>query len=532
MNKAAIYCRLSKEDKDKIKEGDDSESIQNQKMLLIDFAVKNGFMIYDVYSDDDYSGLDRDRPDFNRMIRDAKKGCFNTIICKSQSRFTRDMEYVEKYIHGLFPVIGVRFVGVVDNVDTNTRGNKKARQINGLINEWYCEDLSENIRSVFKAKKEQGQYVSPFPPYGYLKDPNDRHRLVIDPIASEVVRKIFRWYLEGYGVQKIRNKLSEEGIETPSTYKKKIYGSYHNPKGKNEFGKDCGFWAAATIKRILTNQVYIGSVVQGRERKISYKSSKVVAVPPEEWIIVPDMHEPIIDKSNFNLVQILLKERKYETRHKVKGEREIYLFSGKVFCKHCGSRMFRVVGRKGYSYLYCQIFSRSKGSSCRHNSIRDDELEKLITAKIQDLIYGCLKEPDTVKKICEAFRGEIEDTGQILRKKSREMDNVSKEAERIKKAVAALYTDKHTGNISEEEYALLKGTLLDELKAKEKRITALKKEVSDLQDNDSDAKLLSFVNKFADFKNLNFEILNYFVDHIEIASDERKNNEVAIYWNV
>lgn len=532
MEKAAIYCRLSKEDEDKIKAGDDSESIQNQKMILIDFATKNGFMIYDIYSDDDYSGLDRDRPDFNRMIRDAKKGCFSTIICKSQSRFTRDMEYVEKYIHGLFPMIGVRFIGVVDNVDTNAKGNKKARQINGLINEWYCEDLSENIRSVFRTKKEQGQYISPFPPYGYLKDPNDRHKLIIDPVASEVVRKIFKWYLDGYGTQKIRNRLFEEGVETPGIYKKKIYANYHYPKEQNELGKEYGFWGTTTIKRILTNQVYIGSVVQGRERKVSYKSSKVVAVPQEQWIIVPNMHEPIIDKNDFQLVQKLLKERKYETKHKAKSEREIYLFSGKVFCKHCGSRMFRVVGQRGYSYLYCQVFSRSKGTACRHNSMRDDELEKLITSKIRSLIHGCLKEPDNVKRICDVLSGKSEDAEQTLRKKSREMENVSEELERIKKASAALYIDKHTGTISQEEYTMLKDALWRELNEKEKRLVDLKKEISERENNDSDTQMLAMVNKYAKFKKLDFEILNHFVDRIEIASDDEKNKEVTIYWNI
>ena len=218
MDKAAIYCRLSKEDDEKIREGDESESIQNQKMILTEYAARNGFILHEIYADDDYSGLDSDRPAFNQMIRDAKKGLFNTIICKTQSRFTRDMEVVEKYLHGLFPLLGIRFIGVVDHVDTNNRGNKKARQINGLINEWYCEDLSESIKSVYKSKMQQGQFLGAFAPYGYIKDPQDRHRLIIDNEAAQVVKKIFQLYLEGFGVQKIRNKLYEEGIPTPTVY--------------------------------------------------------------------------------------------------------------------------------------------------------------------------------------------------------------------------------------------------------------------------------------------------------------------------
>ena len=154
---AALYLRLSKEDIDKINGGDDSESIKNQRIMLTDEALKRGFMIADIYSDDDYSGTDSERPEFKRLIEDAKLKKFNVVLCKSQSRFTRDMEMAEKYINRIFPLLGIRFISVVDNIDTNIKGNKKARQINALINEWYVEDLSDNIRSVFRAKMQQGQ---------------------------------------------------------------------------------------------------------------------------------------------------------------------------------------------------------------------------------------------------------------------------------------------------------------------------------------------------------------------------------------
>lgn len=196
--KAALYCRLSKEDEDKINQGDESASIQNQKMLLMDYAFTHKFAVYNIYFDDDYSGLDSERPAFKKLIRDAKNGCFNTIICKTQSRFTRDMELVEKYIHGLFPIIGIRFIGVVDHVDTDIKGNKKARQINGLINEWYCEDLSENIRSVFRTKMEKGQFIGSYALYGYKKDPKNNHKLIIDEEAAAVVKKYLTTLCKGW----------------------------------------------------------------------------------------------------------------------------------------------------------------------------------------------------------------------------------------------------------------------------------------------------------------------------------------------
>ena len=170
--------------------------------------MERGWDIYHIYCDEDYSGADRLRPDFNRMIQAAKEKQFQIILCKSQSRFTRDMELVEKYIHGLFPIWGIRFIAIADNADTEVKGNKKARQINGLVNEWYLEDLSENIRMVFDMKRRQGRYIGGFPVYGYQKDPKDHNHLIIEPEAAQVVRQIFRWSLEGHGKQEHRSNCS------------------------------------------------------------------------------------------------------------------------------------------------------------------------------------------------------------------------------------------------------------------------------------------------------------------------------------
>jgi len=202
-NKAVLYLRLSKEDKDKLVKGDDSASIQNQRLLLTDYALQHDFQIVDVYSDDDESGLFDTRPEFDRMLTDAKLGKFQVVIAKSQSRFSRNMEHIEKYLHHDFPNLGIRFIGVVDGADTANIGNKKSRQINGLVNEWYCEDLSANIRSAFRAKMRDGQYLGSSCPYGYVKDPKNHNHLVIDEYAAGVVRKIFHLYLKGYGKAKI-----------------------------------------------------------------------------------------------------------------------------------------------------------------------------------------------------------------------------------------------------------------------------------------------------------------------------------------
>ena len=197
--RAVLYLRLSKEDLHKRKEGDDSISIKNQRLLLTEYALAKGYQIVNVYSDDDESGLYDNRPGFELMMEDARLGKFDLVIAKSQSRFSRNMEHIEKYLHHDFPLLGIRFIGVADYADTGNLGNKKARQINGLVNEWYCEDLSDNIRSVFKAKMKAGQFLGSSCPYGYRKDPENHNHLLVDAYAASVVRKIFALYLEGYG---------------------------------------------------------------------------------------------------------------------------------------------------------------------------------------------------------------------------------------------------------------------------------------------------------------------------------------------
>ncbi len=218
--KAALYCRLSEEDRNKPAGTCDSGSIQNQKTMLLQYAMEQGWDVFDIYSDDDYAGADRRRPQFNRLLRDAQQHKFDIVLCKTQSRFTRELELVEKYIHGLFPAWGIRFVSIVDNADTASKGNKKSRQINGLVNEWYLEDMSDNIRSVLDSRRENGFHIGAFALYGYQKDPKQKGRLVIDEEAAAVVREVFTLFSQGYGKTAIARLLNDRGIPNPTEYKR------------------------------------------------------------------------------------------------------------------------------------------------------------------------------------------------------------------------------------------------------------------------------------------------------------------------
>lgn len=231
-SKVAIYCRLSEEDRNKQHETDDSNSIQNQKSMLIQYVLEQGWEVYNIYSDDDYTGSDRRRPEFNKLLNDAEHRKFDIILCKTQSRFTRELELVEKYIHGLFPIWGIRFISIVDNADTANKGNKKSRQINGLVNEWYLEDMSENIRSVLTDRRKNGFHIGAFALYGYKKDPEQKGHLIIDEEAAAVVREVFTLFSQGYGKTAIARMLNDRGIPNPTEYKRLHGLRYKQPTRK------------------------------------------------------------------------------------------------------------------------------------------------------------------------------------------------------------------------------------------------------------------------------------------------------------
>lgn len=279
MERAVFYLRLSRED-------EQSESIENQREILKEFAEMKGFSVVGEYVDEDYSGLSDERPDFARMIADAKKGLFTVILAKSQSRFSRNMHHIERYLHRQFPLMGIRFIGVVDGVDTAVASNKKSRQLYGLINEWYCEDLSRNVRAVLHRKVREGQFIGSFAPYGYRKS-EDRHSLIPYKNEADTVQQIFEWYGEGISICEICRKLDREGIRPPGY-----------EKGRRSAG-----WNRMTVKRILTNEVYIGHLLQGKSAVRSYKNPKRIYYNRRDWVCREHTHKAIITEELFKRVQ-------------------------------------------------------------------------------------------------------------------------------------------------------------------------------------------------------------------------------------
>ena len=528
MEKAAFYVRLSKEDENKVNRYDNSESIQNQINLLSDYASRNEIEIEGIYIDDDYSGLYEDRPEFERLIANAKAGKFTIVLCKTQSRFTRNVQHSEKYLEELFPSLGIRFIGVVDGVDTNEYANKKTRQINGLVNDWYVEDLSNNIKAVFNRKMKEGQNLAAFPPFGYIKDPEDKHKLIIDENAADIVRYIYNLSLQGLGVTRIADKLTEEKIPTPVQYKKEQGMNFATPNSKYT---QKGMWSTTTIKRILNNETYIGWLMQGREKKITYKSKKIIAVPRQEWIIIKDHHESIISDELFNKVQKLLKTRRKSCIQKSNqtsiGQNIPHAFSGKIICKDCKSIMTKTSGRlaHGHDYFLCQLAKKSKSKECTRHSIRYDYLEQYVAKEIHKVIQTCLENKENIEEI----KAHIKINNEIKRKIEKNLNSINRNLKEIKdseKALSNLYLDKVKGLISENEYIELKNVFNEnnQLLNSKNKILKSQKEAYKLELARC-VNLDSLVIKYADFRVLTFELVNDFIDFIEIGEGYKEDTK-------
>ena len=480
--------------------------------------MERGWDIYHIYCDEDYSGADSLRPDFNRMIQAAQEKKFQIILCKSQSRFTRDMELVEKYIHGLFPLWGIRFIAVADNADTEIKGNKKARQINGLINEWYLEDLSENIRMVFDMKRRQGQYIGGFPIYGYRKDPDNKGHLLVDPEAAEVVRQIFCWSLEGHGKQSIAHMLNDLGVVNPTRYKaERGWDSNHFCK------QDFGLWNKNTVWRILRNEIYTGVMVQGRTKKASYKSKAIIVMPRDRWFRVEGTHEAIIDRETFETVQ-----RNLDIRSREDGTGMVHPLAGLVKCMDCGSTMSKTSnGKKGKAqvyYLRCKLYADSGTKKlCTRHSIRLDRLIELVSQRIRDYIgaYFHLEElqlPPPKDDHREALLMEQRTLSAQLEKRSTALKN--------------LYLDKVSGVLSEGQFVELNQDFLEEKSRLERRLAQIDQELSGQEQPRNQEEVMTKARELLELKTLPRELAVMLIEKIEGREQEPDTGqqEVKIHW--
>ena len=406
--------------------------------MLLDYIEKNSqFVLVDEYCDEDLSGAGTYRPEFERLIKDCKDRKIDVVLCKSQSRFSRDMEVVEKYINNKFKEWNIRFISLSDNADTENNGNKKSRQINGLVNEWYLEDVSENIRSAFNSKMKQGEFISPFASYGYEVSKIDNNKLVVDPVASKVVKEIYDLYLKGLGFTKIAQYLNDKCIACPSLYKYKkgIKLNVISCRPREEIK-----WNTNAIKTILKNELYLGHLIQGKRTTVSYKNHKVIKKPQNKWIRKENTHEAIIDEETFEKVQTSMKER----TKPIKSTGIVHNFSGKVFCKECGCYMRKKNSSK-HEYLVCSNNRDGYNDCLNKPAIRYDILEKLVLDRINKIVKSYydvnILETEYLKTRNTKFTKNI---SLLVKQKETIINNIAKTKNYLKN----LYEDKVNGIIN------------------------------------------------------------------------------------
>ena len=520
--KAALYLRLSKEDGDK-EEKSESNSIQNQKKLLKQFVdMEPDIQIFDIYVDDGYSGTNFDRPDFVRMINDIKKRKVNCVIVKDLSRFGRNYVDAGQYLEKLFPFLDVRFIAINDYIDSFQNPNSMNNILvpfKNLINDEYCRDISNKVRSSLDIKRKQGKHIGSFVCYGYKKNPREKNRLIIDDEAAEVVRDIYKWYISGMSKMGIAKKLDELGVPNPSSYKRSKGFNYRNPNEKNYKYR----WDVTTIHRILQNQMYVGDMVQGTRKVVSYKVQVIQPQDEKDWIIVPNTHEAIISREDFALVQQLLKERTV----KVARENKLYWNSGYVRCGDCGRNLRKLEGKKNavnYSYLKCTAYSKTnKQDSCNsHHRIELDKLEELVLSAIQSQVALAIDIDQAIQTI--KANSEI---NKEAKKIAHLLEKSKEEIAKIDTMILDLYPDWKAGMISKNEYIKLKKQFEENREKAVSRVADLEQRVNrDKKEQYSSNQILDEFLKYKNISLLTREVMEALIENVYVYD----NNKIKIIF--
>ncbi len=394
---AAMYLRISRDDRDGCGKTE-SNSIGNQRALIRTFIAEHpDIELYDVYVDDGFSGSNFDRPEFKRMMQDIEAGRVNMVIVKDLSRFGRDYIEAGRYLQKIFPALSVRFIAITDHYDSMWADESErgiVLPIKNFINDSYCRDISMKVKSQLAVKRRNGACIAPFAPYGYQKAENNNNRLVVDVYAAEIVKSIYAWKMEGMAVFAIAEKLNGLGILSPKEYKKSIGIPYRGGFGHEKISQ----WSSSTVKRILTDETYLGHLVQGKTEKVNYKLKRTVKKPKEEWIKVEHTHEAIVSKSTFQVVQNLLKtDGRVSPTAGTNG-----FFTGLLFCGDCGEQMVRRVNRyKNTQKVYYICSTKNRGEGCTRHSMEEEKLKCLITETVCKYVNSILEE----KRICEKAWG-------------------------------------------------------------------------------------------------------------------------------
>lgn len=488
--KAASYLRISREDGDK----EESDSIASQKDITREYAEQSGDMVFvDEYVDDGWSGTSFSRPDFQRMMADIKRGAVNCVIVKDLSRLGRNYILVGQYLEMIFPLLNIRFISIVDHIDSvkdPASINNALVSFKNVMNDEYCRDISNKVRASLDRKRSKGEFIGSFASYGYFKDPDDRHRLVVDPAAAQVVRSIFQWFSGGMSIIGIAKKLNRLGVPNPSQYKKQLGLNYRHPAGQR-----CdGLWPDSSVRRILKNRIYTGDMVQNKAKIKSYKVQVCAPVPEDKWIVVPNTHEAIIPREEFDAVQRLLMR---DTRA-APGVSHVSIFGGYLRCADCLRAMAKKSAaqpHKKYYYYVCQTFRKGDKQACTKHTIREEKLYQAVLTTIQAQIQLAVSMDEVLRA--------LKKDGLEARSSSRldaMLELKERERARISQLKLDLYPDWKSGMLSKSEYLALKEQLDRQLEQAQQAIANVREEIRRYRET-AEAEN-QFVGRFVKYRNI------------------------------
>lgn len=516
-----IYVRLSNLDNNK----KDSNTLENQKNIVLDYIKdKKEFKLVDIYEDNNYTGTNFNRDGFERLLEDVKQGKINCIIVKDLSRFGRNYLECGNYLEKIFPFIDVRFIAINDEYDSN---NENASEIllmhlKNIVNELYAKDTSRKISSALREKQKKGDFIGGWASYGYLKDPNNKNKIIVNSETAPIVKYIFNLRLQGYGYEKIATKLNEENILSPSDYLYKI-GIFKNEK--NSIKK----WNSNTIKKILYNEIYIGNMVQGTKRNDLSKKEKQKNIPKNEWTIVENTHEPIIDKEIFQKVNEINNNAKeiylQNNKNKLLKKKTENIFKGLVKCASCNKKLIRRErsrqSKEGIQIMRAFECKYENQNKCGVKAIKEDLLKEIVFEEIKKQIQIAVRLEATINKQSKVINLEENRIKSLI-------ENTNIEINKIKNFYKVIYEDYTTGLLSEEDYLFTKNNYLEKEKELNKNKENLQKQILDLENNLSkENKYLKNFLKFKNTKVLTKELLQILIKEILVNN----NNTIQITFN-
>ena len=523
-----IYCRLSNDDE---RDGE-SVSIENQKLLLQSYVRQMGWNEVDVYIDDGYTGTNFNRPGVQRLIEDAKAKRINLILVKDLSRFGRNYIEIGQYTDYLFPSIGCRFVALNNGVDTESNnGSTDVMCFLNLFNEFYSRDTSKKVKAVKRACAENGKFMGTYPAYGYKRDNEDKHHLVIDEDTAPIVRRIFSMRATGMGFTGIAAQLNEEGIPSPGML-------YYQRRGKADPRRVNHKWAGETVKHLIRNEVYIGNMVQGKTGTVSYKNKKLISKPEDEWIRVEGTHEPIISLDVWDTVQGIDQKR---VRKNAASDGIRSVFTGLVYCAECGFKMRNHTekftykdGSPGrYSSFICGNYARSGKSACTIHTINENVLEQIVLEDIREKARFAAHDPEMLAQ--HILRLKDKEAQSHRTSCEQELKAVKTRLDELERLMQSLYEDKYSGTVPQSVFQTLMRKYETERVEKAAALPELELKLKAHMENRQDAgRWTEIIRQYTEITKLDESMLFALVDRIEVGEAQKvrgvRVRDVKVYY--